>query len=150
MTRTKKLGMALIFTAQVFGCSTPATAPEQKAAAQVDDAVSTCEALFQREAACTDAFIPMLVDVRVKLDQPAGIAAKAHEAGGREALIAKARDEWKTDSLPESAARTCQKAAGQPAALVATARACLAAHSACDAFVACVQPLHEQMLTARK
>lgn len=143
MTRIKKLGLALILTAQALGCSTPASEP--KVAAASESAIATCEALFQREAACTDSFIPMLVDTRIKLDLPAGIAATS-----REVLIAKAKEEWKVDSLPEAAARTCQKAApGQPAAMVASARACLA-ESTCDAFVACVQPLHEQMLAARR
>jgi len=147
MRNLDKLGLALLFAGHLLGgCGDPA--PGLSAAAATDDPVQTCEALFEREAACTDAFIPMLVDLRIRHDLPAGIGAAGRALGGRAQLIAQAKQEWRDDSQPAARARTCARIApGQPAESVAAVRTCLA-RSSCEELVACVSPLHEAMLTA--
>ncbi len=142
MRNLKKLGLALIAAVQLGGCSTPADVATSSAAI---DGVGTCQELFVREAACTN-FIPMLVDLRIKHDLPAGIAERAREPDGRAELIAMARDEWKIDSAEPARGQTCEKlAAALPAETVAAMQACLQ-RASCHELVACVAPLHEQLL----
>lgn len=49
--------------------------------------------VMNRERECADTFIPALVDLRVELDQPPGIAAQA-ASDGREAIVAQAQAEY--------------------------------------------------------
>jgi hypothetical protein len=105
-----------------------------------DDLVdhTTCEQVFRQERACTDAFIPALVDLRAKLDKPYGIKAKV--ASNRDDVIKQAKEEWKHDSSDAAIAQTCKKAPADTQAM-----ACLA-KTACDAFVACIMPVVEKNL----
>jgi hypothetical protein len=119
--------------------TTPAVAeapsPETKAAAQKDP-YAVCVATFERQRTCTDSYIPARVAARVDADHPAGIAEMDRKEG-RDALVAKAMEEWKTDSTDESIAATCKKiTASAPAGMVDAAEACLA-ESDCGAFSAC-------------
>jgi hypothetical protein len=113
-------------------------APEVKASAETKEGYDTCVAAFRRQRECTDAFIPALVDARVRHDNPAGIAAKDKELG-RDALVAGAKEEWASDSTDEAIHATCTKltenGAGTPE-LIQKAEACLA-KSGCDEFSAC-------------
>lgn len=117
--------------------------PEAAAAkAQLTDARASCVQLFQRQRACTDTFIPALVDLRRQLDQPAGIAAAS-----REELIPQALEEWKSDSTDEAIGSQCDRLASElPAPAISEAKRCVA-FSACGEFVTCVMPLMREHLT---
>jgi|CXWL01.1.fsa_nt_gi hypothetical protein len=79
------------------------------------------DALYERQRACTDAFIPALVE---------------------EALA-----EWKSDSTDAAIATTCDRMASSPmgATALATSDSCVAAPS-CGAFVDCIIPLMRKQL----
>ncbi|HEY8142585.1 MAG TPA: hypothetical protein VIG06_07940 [Kofleriaceae bacterium] len=114
-------------------------APEVKASVEQHEGYDTCVAAFNRQRECTDAFIPALVDARVRTDHPAGIAAKDKELG-RDALVAGALEEWKSDSTDEAIHATCTKITddeleGAPE-LIQKAEACLK-ETDCNAFSAC-------------
>ncbi len=104
-------------------------------------APNACVKVFERQRACTDTFIPALVDLRVELDKPAGISERA-KTEGKEALVSVAKEEWKKDSADAAIAKTCQKMAASPkaAAMTSAYDQCLAATD-CAAFTACVVPL---------
>jgi hypothetical protein len=105
-------------------------------------------ATFERQRACTDQFIPALVDMRIRMDQPPGIAAKA-KSSGRDALIAEAKTEWAEDSKDENIAQACTQITTKtpPEKLqqaVPQIKSCLA-EAACDGFVSCLMPVIENM-----
>ena len=108
-----------------------------------DDGRSTCVAVFERQRECTDAFIPALVDLRVRLDVPPGIA-ETDRKDGRDALVAIALEEWSHDSTDEAIAQTCEKMPANED-LKAKAKECLA-KAGCGAFVECVMPLIQSHL----
>lgn len=116
------------------------------------DPQATCVSTFERARECTDEYIPALVDLRISLDVPAGIA-QAAQTDGRDALIATAKEEWKTDSEPAAVTANCQQmtsaiAAEQASAMADQLSACLPAAS-CSEFVQCVTPVQEAMLRAQ-
>lgn len=120
------------------GATPTSTAPDAETQAQ-------CEAFFTRARACTDAYIPALVDLRISLDKPAGIAAEGATPDGRASLIEQAKGEWANDSQPANIASMCANVtaktpADKLAGLRAKATECLAA-SACDAFATCSMDL---------
>jgi hypothetical protein len=153
MTTVKTMGHlylagALLALVACGGAQSPAkgeasAAPAAQATAAADtqvDAKSTCVASWVRQRECTDQFIPALVDLRVRLDRPAGIATEAQQHG-RDALIAQARGEWAQDSTDEAISVVCDRmVAALPSAPVEAALAdgakCLEA-TTCDAFVSC-------------
>ncbi|MBP8808242.1 MAG: hypothetical protein KBG48_08690 [Kofleriaceae bacterium] len=124
------------------------------AAAEGDaEAVAACETFMARARDCTDDYIPALVDLRIELDLPTGIADFARTEG-RDAVIAKAMEEWATDSQPAALAATCQKVttsltAEQREGQRAGATACLA-QTACDAYASCAIELMRPHMTAAK
>jgi hypothetical protein len=145
IARPFSIALALSITA-ACGASEPKSAapqevpaPEVKPSAEKYEGYDTCVAAFRRQRECTDTYIPALVDARVRADKPAGIAAKDKEIG-RDALVAAALEEWKTDSTDEAIDQMCTRitndeAAGAPE-LIERAQACLA-ESDCAAFSAC-------------
>jgi len=115
-----------------------AQSPEVAAAqkAQLADARGTCVKLFERQRACSEQFVPALVDVRRELDQPAGIAK-----ADRGELVAAAFAEWKDDSTDVAIGATCDRMASRlPQPSIDTAKGCLAT-GPCGEFVQCVTPL---------
>src|SRR5688500_6690327 len=66
-----------------------------------------CVKSFQRQRECTSTFIPALVDLRVKLDKPSGIAG-IDKAEGRTALVEQAMKEWSEDSKDEAIQSNCE------------------------------------------
>ena len=108
------------------------------------DAHATCVAVFERQRACTADFIPALVALRVRLDVPAGIAEE-DQKGGRDALVAQAMEEWKSDSTDAAIAATCDRLAGGDPEGIHRARECLDA-STCAAFTECILPVVEAHL----
>ena len=144
------LSIALLWTSAAVGCgssepadtTTPSVvaAPSPLVKSSGDDPYDLCVATFERQRACTDAYIPALVDARVRADVPPGIAAADRERG-RDALVAAAREEWKTDSTDDGIAATCKKVASDaPPALADEAKACLAQDD-CSAFSTCAVDL---------
>jgi hypothetical protein len=114
------------------------------------EARASCELVFARQRDCTEVFIPALVSWRVELDAPAGIAAR-DQADGRDALVAKAMEEWQADSSDERIAATCDGIVesipdDRLASLMELGDACLAEPS-CQGFVDCVEPAQRQRLS---
>lgn len=100
-----------------------------------------CVQSFVRERECTAAFIPALVAARVEADVPAGIAA-TDQSIGREALVARANEEWATDSTDEAIGATCDDLAAkipaeQQPAMTEQVKQCMAAEG-CPAYVDCM------------
>jgi len=127
-------------------CGTTEAAPTQTAKAQpssTGDAQTTCVEVMTKGRACTNEFIPALVDSRARHDHPKGIADAVN--ADRDAVIAQALTEWATDSKDEAIARTCQQmvAEAPDAVDIAAGRACLA-QADCAAFVACIIPQFEK------
>jgi hypothetical protein len=136
------LPAALLLTSAC--ASTPPDTPASPAPVE-----STCAAFFRRERACTDTFVPGLVDLHIAHDHPAGTAAEAQRIG-RDAMIARAMEEWKSDSTDASIERTCATMVGSKgpdlAAKSEEARSKCLAISACAAFSACALSVTEQRL----
>jgi hypothetical protein len=110
----------------------------------------TCVATFERARACTDDYLAMLVDTRVQLDHPAGIAAR-DQADGRASLVAAARAEWASDSTDASIGALCDHVANAtPDArledLRAGAERCLG-EAECAGFATCMRPITEAQLS---
>jgi len=120
----------------------PAPSAQPTAAA---DPRATCVAVLQRMRTCTDQFIPALVDLRIRHDRPAGIAAAA-AAQGRDTLVGVALKEWAVDSSDEHIGELCgdidKKMSAALQELVDAGHGCLGQET-CDAAVACVMPLME-------
>ena len=111
-----------------------------------------CEAFFARARTCSEPYIAGLVDVRVELDNPPGVAARA-DAEGKDAIVTQAMAEWATDSQPENVTRMCTETVAQVppeqvSAMMAGAERCLA-EAECDAFATCAKDLHRMMLAPR-
>lgn len=142
-------------TAATSKSTTPSSRDSQEArGANPEDgpAYSVCEPTFVRQRQCQDVFLPALVDLRVRLDVPAGIAATAAEQG-RDALVATAKEEFASDSTDEQIAATCGSIrANAPAEFLETAERqsarCLETADDCDAFVECILPVVEAGITA--
>jgi hypothetical protein len=140
---------ALALLAPACGTSDAATpppsAPRTAQPQSAGDAKSLCVEVFSRNRTCTDQYIPALVDLRAKYDQPAGIAAEV--AAHRDDVIAQAKTEWASDSQPAAIDATCTKIAasmgpGDPSQM-AGAQACLEQQD-CGAYTACIMPYFEK------
>jgi hypothetical protein len=136
------------------GSTGSAATSDDSAAATSDDSAAgdalynSCKSVLVKARECTDEYLPALVAARVEVDVPAGIAA-ADQADGREALVAKAHEEWKRDSTDEAIESGCRNVtAGLPAEhhdkVNATSSECVA-KAACGEFVECIMPLHKEM-----
>ena len=149
---TKMLG-SLFLAAALAACAAgneTVEAPSPAAAnaatsASPDDLRTTCVSTFARQRECTEQFLPALVDARIRVDKPAGIAARAQQPGGRDSLLAEAHTEWAEDSKPEAAAATCDQIVGRLPndaieSALRDAQACLG-ESSCDPFVRCLEPI---------
>lgn len=141
MTRWVMTGLLL------FGaCSEPA-APAVDAAADAGvDLLGACVALLERATDCADAYLALLIDLRIAHDEPPGLAERGATPEGRAELVDTARLEWHRQAGPDRRAATCrQMIAGAPAEDLRGAAAC-ARSATCDAFVACVRPFEEKRL----
>ena len=147
----KKLAFVLLaFAALPTGCdsheakATPTAPKTVQPASTADDNKALCVQVFTRARACTDDYIPALVDSRAKYDKPAGLADEVKK--DRAAVIAQAKQEWAEDSKDAAIAQTCDRIAPQmidDPSTVETARGCLA-QQACGGFTTCVMPLFEK------
>jgi hypothetical protein len=132
MNRILRAAVVVVLAA----CDRPDSPQAAAEKAQLADARSACVQLFERQRACTDAFIPALVDLRRELDAPTGIAQQP-----RADVVAAALEEWKADSTDDALAGQCDRLAPKlAAAAVAEARGCVAM-GPCGEFVRCVMPL---------
>lgn len=118
------------------------------------DGEAMCRDSFAKQRTCTDDFIPALVDARIELDLPAGIAAEGKKDGGRDALITQAKSEWAEDSKPDAVAAQCKDMSGkvpadQKAELMEAHAKCLAIAD-CKAYVECVMPITKKMISMKK
>jgi len=142
----------LALTLTLAACG-PATPPPKSSGPAVSaaDAKAGCVKLREKQRACTADFIPALVDMRIKVDVPPGIAAAA-KSDGREALVAKAMEEWKGDSTDEAIAAMCEKMPMPPNATAAQKEAVAKCQSVtdCKAFVGCFLPVLEELLASGK
>lgn len=160
MSRLSLVLVALVFAACGGSDAPPpaAPAPAPVAPAPASGAgdssqLEACVAIFARQKACTDEFIPALVDARIKHDVPAGVAEEAAN-GGRDALIQTALTEWATDSEEATVRANCTQMIAevppeQVDPMLAFGTEC-AAKPACGEFVACILPQIEQHLAAGK
>ena len=148
MYRSLSLALALAL-APLAACGTTEASPAKeqaapKAAPASTDAQAVCVQLFTRNRECTDDYLPALVDLRAKLDQPAGIAEKVKQ--DRNAILAQARTEWAEDSTDAAIAATCGKVSDADAANAEGVNACLA-EATCAGHTACVMPYFEKRFT---
>jgi hypothetical protein len=133
----KKLAVCLLLVA--CGKSTPTNVPKKV----TSDPKSLCVALMQRSRECTNDYIPALVDTRARMDTPPGIAAEV--AKDRDAVIAKAKEEWAVDSQDPNIEANCDRLAPRmnDPSDQATANDCLGKQE-CVGFSTCVMPLFEK------
>ncbi len=124
--------VAVLAVGSLAVAASPAADPAAQAA---------CVKVFERERACTDTFIPALVDLRISIDKPAGMAEAAKKEG-RERFIAVALEEWKGDSTDAAIAKTCAMISASPKApaMVTASEKCVKADT-CLAFTDCVIPV---------
>jgi len=146
MSRSLVLVPVLALWATACGTSEaaapPPAAPSKAQPASAGDAKAICVEVFTRNRTCTDQYIPALVDLRARYDQPAGIAAEV--AAHRDEVIAQAKTEWATDSQPAAIDATCAQIAGSAAeADLAGAQACLSSQD-CGAYTTCIMPYFEK------
>lgn len=146
MTRCQTVLLALC--ALAAACSTTSdAAPTAPQAASHQGPQQQCVETMTRSRACTDQYVPALVDARARLDQPRGIDAEAQR--DRSGLIAQARSEWAKDSTDDAIAQRCQAIVAhltpEVEADVSRARRCVA-QADCGAFVGCVMPIVERHL----
>lgn len=143
----KSLSLVLALSSFVAACASSEASPEPQApvAKSSSDAQAVCVEVMTKNRTCTDQYIPALVDLRAKYDQPAGItdAVKADRAG----VIAQAMEEWKVDSTDANIGSACTQLVQRTSAdEVAEARACLA-QTECAAYTACIMPSFEKRFT---
>lgn len=135
-------GHFIVVAVALAACERPDSVETAASKAELADSRAACVKLFQRQRACTDSFIPALVDVRRELDRPSGISKAP-----REEIISAALEEWKSDSTDEAIVSTCDSKAGSmPAPAVAESKRCVGL-GACGEFVTCVTPLLRQQLS---
>ena len=145
MTRFAILSaLALAVSACAGAEADPKTTSSPSSTTPPPAAQEQCESYFTRLRTCTDQYIPALVDLRIELDQPAGIAQSA-QTDGRDAIIARAMEEWATDSQPAAITATCGELLGSiPPAQLETMRAdaerCMAMTD-CGEFATCANEL---------
>ncbi len=150
MLKHTALALMLVFVACGPSAPSKGTAGPGPAATTAD-AKAGCIKLREKQRSCTADFIPALVDMRVKIDVPPGIAAAA-KSEGRDALVKQAHEEWKKDSTDESIAAMCEKMPMPPNATPAQKEAatkCLAMAD-CKAFVGCFLPVLEELMAPKK
>lgn len=123
----------------------PAQSQSEARSANNPGAKAVCVDVFTRNRTCTAQYIPALVDLRAKYDQPPGIAAEV--AADRAKVITQANEEWAVDSTPQAIDATCTKIAAGLApgdqADFGGVQSCLAIAD-CTAYTTCVMPYFEK------
>jgi len=145
-----------LLAASLLGCAR-STGPEPARPtvprARAFDLRATCAAELKRTFECKERFVPMIVETRIKLDLPPGIAARGKDPAGRAGLVAIAHREFAADRAPDKHRAICEGRqaivdAMPPARLQAlrtTIRACPTTTD-CQTFTRCMQPILERMI----
>jgi hypothetical protein len=119
----------------------------QPAASSPTIGLDMCIAGFTRARTCTNEYIPALVDARARVDHPTGIADAVK--ADRNAVIAKAMEEWAHDSTDDAIRTNCQHIVATLSdtdrADGPTAQACMATPD-CAAYTACIMPIFAKHL----
>ena len=105
----------LIVAAVAVSCggSQPAPAPPPAPAAHTAaDLGPLCRAHYAHEQTCADAYLGALIDLRLELDQPPGIADE-EKTKGKPAMIELARTEFTRDTAPEKVDAICNAMAAK-------------------------------------
>ena len=118
------------------------TQPTSGSATSAAGAEAVCVEVMTKNRTCTTEFIPALVDVRAKYNNPEGIADAVK--ADRNAVISQALTEWAVDSKDDAIARKCPEMANaMQDADVAASKGCLD-QAECGAYVACIMPQFEK------
>jgi hypothetical protein len=144
----KRIMLAAILASACGGGSSSAEGadPGETSGDEASGLEQTCVAFFTRQRECRAEFVPALVDLRVRLDRPLGIAARV-ETEGRDAIVAEANTEYDGDSTDEAIAAQCQGIAAEAAAEAESAQAGFATcveQADCASFVPCDLALLEE------
>lgn len=130
--------------ASACGSTSDAAPVAAKPTAAAGDGRAMCVEVMTRNRTCTDDYIPALVDLRARHDQPPGIADAVK--ADRNAVIAEAKTEWAEDSKDEAIGRVCDALTQKPGQVepgdIEAANACLA-KDACGDYIACITPVFE-------
>jgi hypothetical protein len=139
------------------GAAAPAAAPPRAAAAPAapvsraaGSPAEVCVAVMHQTRDCADVYVPGLLALRVRLDRPAGIAAR-FKAEGKEAMVKLAHTQFSADWSDEAVARNCKALSEKPAEeqerIVAPDRHCLETTD-CSLFTTCDLAHKEKRWTA--
>ena len=139
--------LIVVFASAVPACGGPAKpppSPSPPAGRTLADLVPMCQRVFARKQACADDYLPVLLDLRIELNLPPGIADQV-KAEGRDAALVRAHTELARDTQPENVNPLCEAAAEQAKKsppehvdkLLALGARCEAAAD-CKAYAACV------------
>jgi hypothetical protein len=156
-----RFAFALFLTVAACGGSSrepaapaPSSQPSSSAAPATTDLVPMCERIFARKATCADDYLPALLDVRVELNAPPGIA-ETIKSEGRDAVLATAHTELARDTQPDRVAAVCDEGASRAAnappervrQLLEQSKRCEAAAD-CKAFASCVVEIDRGFIAA--
>jgi len=130
--------------------STTSTSSSTSGGAHLESSgMRACVSMRHRERDCEAEFVPALVALRVRIDQPTGIAAR-DTSEGRDALVTQARTEFATDSTDAAIDHSCtqvdQMPAEQAGAWTDLMEECLAS-TECVPFVECDMRFTERRLS---
>lgn len=119
-------------------------------AAPSETPAKTCAAVMHRTRACADVYLPELLALRVRLDLPAGIAAR-FESEGEAAMLELAHAQFARDWSDERIAQNCDELSRKPPLeqerIIAPERECLQT-TECSAFSTCDLAHKEKRWTA--
>ncbi len=117
------------------------------------DDLATCLAAREMLWECKDDYLPMLLDIRIALDFPAGVADRSQTPEGREELLSAASVEMPDYYTEEANQRICKQGiANAPAdlrAMTPVAKSCLAQPD-CATKIACWQPIEQKIREGQK
>lgn len=141
---------------EVSHANVPAAAPAPEAnaantARRDATPAEICVRVMRRTRTCAATYVPGLLALRVRLDQPSGISGR-FQAKGRDAMLALARTQFARDWSDTAIARNCTALSEEPPheqeRIVAPDRRCLATDR-CSTFTACDLAHKEARWTAR-
>jgi hypothetical protein len=145
-----RLALALVLFLGACGGSSQSSSSQSTTDAEETTSTETvsleplCVSSRTHERTCQAQFLPALVALRVRLDIPAGIAAR--DASEHDALLAEANTEFTTDSTDENIAAQCAHMRAVPSDDVDQWRVLLDPCSSmtdCAAFTECIIHFHE-------
>ena len=134
----------------LVGCGGAQPAPAPAPAHTAADLLPLCKAHFAREQQCSDDYLATLLDYRISVDMPKGIADEA-KAKGKPALLEIAHTEFAADTAPDKVDQMCNAITNVPAdrveGLVHDGQSC-AAMAECKPFAQCAVALERSFIQA--